>query len=186
MSDNVIEAEGLTKRYDGVAVVKGISFNIARGEIFGLLGPNGAGKTTTILMLLGLSDISGGTARVLGYDPVREPRQPLHLGRDVLGVAALPTVGEDHDDGAARHPAAAVAIVERLQRVTDPGAARPVGRGRGGACLRPWRTRGGGAHPKRLRRPSRQQRRRPAPAAQAHPGASEGSDRRRPASAGVT
>jgi ABC-2 type transport system ATP-binding protein len=73
MSDNVIEAQGLTKRYDGVAVVKGISFNIARGEIFGLLGPNGAGKTTTILMLLGLSDISGGTARVLGYDPVREP-----------------------------------------------------------------------------------------------------------------
>src|SRR3954453_23740298 len=73
MSDNVIEAEGLTKRYDGVAVVKGISFNIARGEIFGLLGPNGAGKTTTILMLLGLSDISAGTARVLGYDPVREP-----------------------------------------------------------------------------------------------------------------
>src|SRR4029077_6848777 len=73
MSDNVIEAEGLTKRYDGVAVVKGISFNIARGEIFGLLGPNGAGKTTTILMLLGLSDISDGTARVLGHDPAREP-----------------------------------------------------------------------------------------------------------------
>jgi len=46
---------------------------VARGEIFGLLGPNGAGKTTTILMLLGLSDISDGTARVLDHDPVREP-----------------------------------------------------------------------------------------------------------------
>jgi ABC-2 type transport system ATP-binding protein len=73
MSDNLIEARNLTKRYDGTAVVKGISFSVARGEIFGLLGPNGAGKTTTILMLLGLSDITDGTARVVGFDPVREP-----------------------------------------------------------------------------------------------------------------
>ncbi len=73
MSDIVIEAQGLTKRYDGVTVVDGVSFTIARGEIFGLLGPNGAGKTTTILMLLGLSEVTAGTARVLGLDPVREP-----------------------------------------------------------------------------------------------------------------
>jgi ABC-2 type transport system ATP-binding protein len=73
MSDNVIEVQNLTKRYDGVTVVKGISFAVARGEIFGLLGPNGAGKTTTILMLLGLSDISDGQARVLGRNPEREP-----------------------------------------------------------------------------------------------------------------
>jgi ABC-2 type transport system ATP-binding protein len=73
MSDNVIEVKGLTKRYNGTAVVNGISFSVAHGEIFGLLGPNGAGKTTTILMLLGLSDISDGTARVLGHDPEREP-----------------------------------------------------------------------------------------------------------------
>jgi len=73
MSDTVIEAKDLTKRYGSATVVKGISFAVARGEIFGLLGPNGAGKTTTILMLLGLSDISDGTARVLDHDPVREP-----------------------------------------------------------------------------------------------------------------
>jgi len=74
MSDDiVIQAKGLTKRYGRTAVVKGISFSVNRGEIFGLLGPNGAGKTTTILMLLGLSDISDGMARVLGYDPIREP-----------------------------------------------------------------------------------------------------------------
>jgi ABC-2 type transport system ATP-binding protein len=73
MSDTLIEAKNLVKRYDGVAVVKGVSFSVARGEIFGLLGPNGAGKTTTILMLLGLSDITEGQARVVGYDPVREP-----------------------------------------------------------------------------------------------------------------
>ena len=72
-ADEVIEAQGLTKRYEEATVVKGISFSVAKGEIFGLLGPNGAGKTTTILMLLGLSDISDGQARVLGFDPVREP-----------------------------------------------------------------------------------------------------------------
>jgi ABC-2 type transport system ATP-binding protein len=73
MSETVIEARNLTKRYNGSAAVDGISFTISRGEIFGLLGPNGAGKTTTILMLLGLTDISGGEARVLGHDPEREP-----------------------------------------------------------------------------------------------------------------
>jgi ABC-2 type transport system ATP-binding protein len=73
MSEVVIEAEGLTKRYGGVTVVNGVSFAIQRGEIFGLLGPNGAGKTTTILMMLGLSDISAGRVRVLGHDPAREP-----------------------------------------------------------------------------------------------------------------
>ncbi|MFL6796945.1 MAG: ABC transporter ATP-binding protein [Xanthobacteraceae bacterium] len=81
MSENVIEVSGLTKRYDGVTVVNGISFVVARGEIFGLLGPNGAGKTTTILMLLGLTDISAGQARVLGHDPAREPLQvKRHVG----------------------------------------------------------------------------------------------------------
>jgi ABC-2 type transport system ATP-binding protein len=75
MSQQVIEAQNLTKRYNGVPVVKGISFSVAPGEIFGLLGPNGAGKTTTILMMLGLTEISDGQVRVLGYDPVREPLQ---------------------------------------------------------------------------------------------------------------
>jgi ABC-2 type transport system ATP-binding protein len=73
MNGHVIEAKNLTKRYDGTAVVNGISFAVERGEIFGVLGPNGAGKTTTILMLLGLSEISDGQAWVLGHDPVREP-----------------------------------------------------------------------------------------------------------------
>jgi ABC-2 type transport system ATP-binding protein len=73
MNENLIEADKLVKRYNGTAVVKGISFSVGRGEIFGLLGPNGAGKTTTILMLLGLSEITEGKARVCGHDPVREP-----------------------------------------------------------------------------------------------------------------
>ena len=73
MTEPVIEAQGLTKRYGRTTVVDGVSFAIAPGEIFGLLGPNGAGKTTTILMLLGLTEISAGHARVVGHDPVREP-----------------------------------------------------------------------------------------------------------------
>lgn len=71
--DTVIEAQGLTKTYGQAAAVDHISFSVGRGEIFGLLGPNGAGKTTTILMLLGLTEISSGDVRVLGFDPAREP-----------------------------------------------------------------------------------------------------------------
>jgi ABC-2 type transport system ATP-binding protein len=72
-ADTVIEATGLTKLYGGVAAVDDVSFTVGRGEIFGLLGPNGAGKTTTILMLLGLTDISGGEVSVLGFNPARQP-----------------------------------------------------------------------------------------------------------------
>jgi ABC-2 type transport system ATP-binding protein len=73
MSDPVITARGLTKRYRNTTVVDGINFEVGRGEIFGLLGPNGAGKTTTILMMLGLTEVSAGEVRVLGQDPVRSP-----------------------------------------------------------------------------------------------------------------
>lgn len=71
--DNVIEARGLLKLYGSQRAVDAIDLEIRRGEIFGLLGPNGAGKTTTILMMLGLTEISGGTVQVLGFNPVREP-----------------------------------------------------------------------------------------------------------------
>jgi ABC-2 type transport system ATP-binding protein len=73
MNETVIEARGLQKFYGGVAAVAGIDLAVQRGEIFGLLGPNGAGKTTTILMLLGLTEASGGALRVHGLDPRRDP-----------------------------------------------------------------------------------------------------------------
>jgi ABC-2 type transport system ATP-binding protein len=75
MDDNVIEARGLLKVYGATRAVDAIDLNIRRGEIFGLLGPNGAGKTTTILMMLGLTETSGGSVSVLGFDPVRQPLQ---------------------------------------------------------------------------------------------------------------
>jgi ABC-2 type transport system ATP-binding protein len=81
MSETVIEPNGLTKRYGRATAVNGISFTVSGGEIFGLLGPNGAGKTTTILMMLGLTEVTAGTVRVLGRDPVREPLQvKRHVG----------------------------------------------------------------------------------------------------------
>jgi ABC-2 type transport system ATP-binding protein len=79
-NDNVIEARGLLKLYGATRAVDAIDLSVRRGEIFGLLGPNGAGKTTTILMMLGLTETSGGSVDVLGFNPVR---QPLEVKRRV-------------------------------------------------------------------------------------------------------
>jgi ABC-2 type transport system ATP-binding protein len=64
----VISVAGLTKRYGEVEAVRGIDFEVARGETFGFLGPNGAGKTTTIKILCTLASATSGTAIVAGYD----------------------------------------------------------------------------------------------------------------------
>ena len=68
-----IEATDLTKRYGDFVAVDGLNLEIAEGEIFGFLGPNGAGKTTSILMLLGLTAPSNGSARIYGHDCTRSP-----------------------------------------------------------------------------------------------------------------
>ncbi|MFI2352043.1 ABC transporter ATP-binding protein [Streptomyces sp. NPDC019443] len=69
----VIEAEGLRRTYaGGFEAVTGISFSVARGEIFALLGTNGAGKTSTVELLEGLAAPDDGRVRVLGHDPFRE------------------------------------------------------------------------------------------------------------------
>ena len=70
-----IVTEGLTKVYGDLTAVDALDLELHRGEIFGLLGQNGAGKTTTILMLLGLTEPTDGTARVLGFDPAYEALQ---------------------------------------------------------------------------------------------------------------
>ncbi|MES9543499.1 MULTISPECIES: ATP-binding cassette domain-containing protein [unclassified Actinomadura] len=67
-----VEVDGLTKRFGEVEAVRGIDFTVRSGEIFGFLGPNGAGKSTTINMLCTLLRPSGGSARVAGFDVVRE------------------------------------------------------------------------------------------------------------------
>ena len=67
-TSNVIQVEGLSKRFGDFTAVDAISFSVKKGEIFGFLGANGAGKTTAMRMLTGLSRPSDGNATVAGYD----------------------------------------------------------------------------------------------------------------------
>ena len=68
-----VETLGLTRRFGEVTAVSDLSLSVVAGSIFGLLGPNGAGKTTTIKMLTTMLRPSSGTARVSGFDTVRQP-----------------------------------------------------------------------------------------------------------------
>jgi ABC-2 type transport system ATP-binding protein len=119
MSDIVIEARDLTKRYGKAVAVNSVSFTVGRGEIFGLLGPNGAGKTTTLLMMLGLTDVTDGNVRILGHDPAREP---LQVKRQ---VGYMPDAVGFYDHMAAvdnlRYTAALIGIdpAEREQRIAS-------------------------------------------------------------------
>ncbi len=72
---DVIEASNLVKRFGELEAVKGVSFSVKEGEIFGFLGPNGAGKTTTINILCTLLKPTDGQAKVNGYDVVKERNQ---------------------------------------------------------------------------------------------------------------
>jgi len=73
--DVVLQVKGLRKKYGDTEVVRGLSFDIHRGECFGLLGPNGAGKTTTLRCCLGLIDPDGGTIRMVGNEVPRAARE---------------------------------------------------------------------------------------------------------------
>ncbi len=88
--EQVIVVTGLTKRYHGVAVVDGISLDVARGEIFGILGRNGAGKTTTVECLQGLRAADGGRMRVLGLDPLTQGAELRKRIGSQLQESALP------------------------------------------------------------------------------------------------
>jgi ABC-2 type transport system ATP-binding protein len=70
-----IEVNDLRKSYGDVEAVRGVSFTVERGEVFGLLGPNGAGKTTTVEILEGYRRRSAGHVRVLGQDPQQRDRR---------------------------------------------------------------------------------------------------------------
>jgi ABC-2 type transport system ATP-binding protein len=73
MTSVVIETKDLVKRYGKFTAVDKLNLTIKEGEVYGLLGPNGSGKTTTILMLLGLTEPTSGSVRVVSFDPSREP-----------------------------------------------------------------------------------------------------------------
>jgi ABC-2 type transport system ATP-binding protein len=73
-----IALSGVIKRYDAVTALNGLSFEVARGEMFGLIGPDGAGKTTAIRLICGLMHPDGGQVRVLGLDPAKDHRAITH------------------------------------------------------------------------------------------------------------
>lgn len=75
----LVEAEGLTKHFNSLVAVEGITFQLREGEILALLGPNGAGKTTTVRMLASVLAPTAGTARVAGYDVVKQAREVRRL-----------------------------------------------------------------------------------------------------------
>jgi ABC-2 type transport system ATP-binding protein len=92
-----IEVTDLRKAYGEVEAVRGVSFEVSRGEVFCLLGPNGAGKTTTVEILEGYRLRSAGDVRVLGYDPAagaREMREAVGIVLQQCGVQQDLTVRE--------------------------------------------------------------------------------------------
>jgi ABC-2 type transport system ATP-binding protein len=98
-SENGIEVDGLVREFKGgVRAVDGIHFEVRPGEIYGFLGPNGAGKSTTVLMLTTLLPPTAGTARVAGYDIVREgPHVREAIGAALQEAALDPLLtGREH------------------------------------------------------------------------------------------
>ena len=73
MPNPILRVENLVKHYDDVEAVRGVSFSVQEGEVFGLLGPNGAGKTSTVEVLEGLRVPDGGNISVCGLDPQKNP-----------------------------------------------------------------------------------------------------------------
>jgi ABC-2 type transport system ATP-binding protein len=107
---NIIETEGLTKKYGHQAAVNHLTLQIQEGEVFGFLGPNGAGKTTTLLMFLGLTEPTSGKVRVMGFDPTRDP---FHVKEK---VGYLPENVGFYDDMDARQN---LRFIARLNRIPD-------------------------------------------------------------------
>src|SRR3954467_7403152 len=111
MSTPIITVSNLVKRYGDFTAVRGISFEVNRGEVFGLLGPNGAGKTTTVEILEGYRDRTAGEVSVLGFDPERadlDLKQRLGVVLQTMGFYPNATVRESlaHIAGFYPHPRA--------------------------------------------------------------------------------
>ena len=90
MATPIIQVENLVKSYGDVQAVRGVSFSVEEGEVFGLLGPNGAGKTSTVEILEGLRDLDGGRASVCGLDPQRDSQALKHEIGAALQSTSLP------------------------------------------------------------------------------------------------
>jgi ABC-2 type transport system ATP-binding protein len=90
MASAILQVENLVKRYGEVEAVRGVSFSVEEGEVFGLLGPNGAGKTTTVEILEGLRNLDSGRVSVCGLDPQRDSNALKHEIGAALQATSLP------------------------------------------------------------------------------------------------
>ena len=95
MNEAAIVVENVTKRFEDITAVDGLSLTVDKGELFGLLGPNGAGKTTTINILCGLLEPTSGSVKVGGYDVRKEPNKV----RKLIGVSPQETAVYPHLTG---------------------------------------------------------------------------------------
>src|SRR5215212_530425 len=122
-----IEATGLVKRYDETIALAGVDLDVPRGAVLALLGPNGAGKTTTVRILATLTEPSEGSARVAGFDVVREPvevrrriglaAQDATVDQLLTGRENLVMIGELHQLGRKPAKARADELLERFDLV---------------------------------------------------------------------
>lgn len=90
MGNSILQVENLFKRYDDVEAVRGVSFSVNEGEVFGLLGPNGAGKTSTVEILEGLRVPDSGRLSVCGLDPQRDSSELKQVIGATLQSTSLP------------------------------------------------------------------------------------------------
>ncbi|GFP74593.1 ABC transporter ATP-binding protein [Clostridium fungisolvens] len=85
--EKVLEVSGLTKIYNNGRGVKNISFQVAKGEIFGFLGPNGAGKTTVMKSIVGLNNFQSGEVRIMGFDLKNQFEEALRAVGSIIETA---------------------------------------------------------------------------------------------------
>src|SRR3981189_996924 len=90
MANSILQVQDLVKRYGDVEAVRGVSFAVEEGEVFGLLGPNGAGTTSTIEILEGLRTLDSGRVSVCGLDPQRDSSALKHEIGAALQSTSLP------------------------------------------------------------------------------------------------
>ena len=90
MANSILQVENLLKRYGDVEAVRGVSFAVEEGEVFGLLGPNGAGKTSTVEILEGLRTLDSGRVSVCGLDPQQDSAALKHEIGAALQSTSLP------------------------------------------------------------------------------------------------
>ena len=106
-AEAAISVRDLRKSYGPVEAVRGLSFDVSRGEVFGLLGPNGAGKTSTVEILEGYRNRTGGEVSVLGFDPARGDRalkERMGIVLQSVGFYPRATVRESVEQMAGFYP----------------------------------------------------------------------------------